>query len=127
MVLGAGIIAFVAVACAFSVWNSAGIWQPASDTVRDYVLVAAERCRRDLRAVRFGLWFAAVETALLVAWLVWTSGRDVLPEISRLSDVWLGLPVAAPSGIVAWLLLLRRRATTELATLEAARRQFDDE
>ncbi len=127
MVLGAGIIAFVAVACAFSVWNSAGIWQPASDTVRDFVLVAAERCRRDLRAVRFGLWFAAVETVLLVAWLVWTSGRDVLPEISRLSDAWLVLPVAAPCGIVAWLLLLRRRARVELAMLEAARRQFDEE
>jgi hypothetical protein len=126
MVLGAGILAFVAVACAFSVWNSAGIWQPASDTVRDFVLVAAERCRRDLRAVRFGLWFAAIETALLVAWLVWTSGRDVLPEISRLSDAWLVLPVAAPCGIVAWLLLLGRRARTELATLEAARRQFDE-
>ena len=110
MVLGAGIIAFVAVACAFSVWNSAGIWQPAGDTVRDFVLIAAERCRRDLRAVRFGLWFAAIETILLVAWLFWTSGRDVLPEISGLSDRWLVLPVAAPCAIVAWLLLLRRRA-----------------
>jgi hypothetical protein len=127
MVLGAGIIAFVAVACAFSIWNSAGIWRPAGDTVRDFVLIAAERSRRDLRAVRFGLWFAAVETILLVAWLVWTSGRDVLPEISRLSDVWLVLPVAAPSGVVAWLLVLRRRARIELATLEAARRQFDEQ
>jgi hypothetical protein len=127
MVLGAGIIAFVAVACAFSVWNSAGIWQPAGDSVRDFVIIAVERCRRDLRAVRFGLWFAAIETSLLVAWLVWTSGRDVLPEISRLSDVWLVLPVAAPSGVVAWLLVLRRRARIELATLEAARRQFDEQ
>jgi hypothetical protein len=127
MVLGAGIIAFVAVACAFSVWNSAGIWQPAGDTVRDFVLIAAERCRRDLRAVRFGLWFAAIETILLVAWLVWTNGRDVLPEISALSDRWLVLPVAAPCAIVAWLLLLRRRARAELATLEAARRQFDED
>ena len=57
----------------------------------------------------------------------WTSGRDVLPEISRLSDVWLVLPVAAPSGIVAWLLVLRRRARIELATLEAASRQFDEQ
>jgi hypothetical protein len=127
MVLGAGIIAFVAVASAFSVWNSAGIWQPAGDSVRDFVLIAVERRRRDLRAVRFGLWFAAVETILLVAWLVWTNGRDVLPEISRLSNTWLVLPSAAPCAIVGWLLLLRHRARTELATLEAARRQFDDE
>ena len=127
MVLGAGIIAFVAVACAFSLWNSAGIWRPAGDSVRDFVFIAVERCRRDLRAVRFGLWFTAIETMLLVAWLVWTSGRDVLPEISRLSGVWLVLPVAAPTSIVAWLLILRRRARVELATLEAARRQFDDE
>ena len=126
MVLGAGIIAFVAVACAFSLWNSAGIWQPASERCAISCVIAAERCRRDLRAVRFGLWFAAIETILLVAWLVWTSGRDVLPELSRLSDVWLVLPVAAPTGIVAWLLLLRRRARIELATLEDARRQFDD-
>jgi hypothetical protein len=127
MVLGTGIIAFVAVACVFSVWNSAGIWRPAGDSVRDFVLIAAERCRRDLRAVRFGLWFAAIEAILLVAWLMWTSGRDVLPEISRLSDVWLVLPIAAPSAVVGWLLLLGRRARTELATLEAARRQFDEE
>jgi hypothetical protein len=127
MVLGAGIIAFVAVASAFSVWNSAGIWQPAGDSVRDFVLIAVERRRRDLRAVRFGLWFAAVETILLVAWLVWTAGRDVLPEISRLSNTWLLLPAAAPCAIVAWLLLLRHRARTELAMLEAARRQLDEE
>ncbi len=90
MVLGAGIITFVAVASGFSIWNAAGVWQPAGDSVRDFVIIAIERRRRDLRAARFGLWFAAVETLLIVAWLVWTSGRDVLPEISRLSNVWAG-------------------------------------
>jgi hypothetical protein len=127
MALGAGIIVFVAVACAFSIWNSAGIWQPAGESVRDFVLLASERCRRDLRAVRFGLWFAAIETALLVAWLLWTSGRNVLPEISRLSDTWLVLPVAVPILIVGWLLLWRRRAQVELEALEALRRTFDSE
>jgi hypothetical protein len=125
MTLGAGIIAFVAVACAFSIWNTAGIWQPAGTSVRDHVLLAAERCRRDLRAVRFGLWFAAIETALLVAWLVWTSGRDVLPEISRLSDAWLILPIAVPLAIVAWLLSWRRRSRSELAALDAVQRGLD--
>ena len=80
MVLGACIIAFVAVASAFSIWNSTGIWQPAGDSVRDFVLLASERCRRDLRGVRFGLWFAAIETALLIGWLAWTSDRDVCPR-----------------------------------------------
>jgi hypothetical protein len=127
MVLGAGIIAFVAVASAFSIWNSAGIWQPAGDSVRDFVLLAAERCRRDLRGVRFGLWFAAVETVLLIGWLAWTSDRDVLPEISRLSNVWLVLPIAAPSAIIVWMLRVKRRAERELAALDAARRQFEDE
>ena len=127
MVLGACIIAFVAVASAFSIWNSAGIWQPAGDSVRDFVLLAAERCRRDLRGVRFGLWFAAVETVLLIGWLAWTSDRDVLPEISRLSNVWLVLPVAAPSAIIVWMLRVKRRAERELAALDAARRQFEDE
>ena len=127
MVLGACIIAFVAVASAFSIWNSAGIWQPAGDSVRDFVLLAAERCRRDLRGVRFGLWFAAVETVLLVGWLAWTSDRDVLPEISRLSNVWLVLPVAAPSAIIVWMLRVKRRAERELAALDAARRQLEDE
>ena len=127
MVLGAGIIAFVAVASAFSVWNSAGVWQPAGDSVRDFVLIAVERCRRDLRAVRFGLWFTVVETILLVGWLAWTNGRDVLPEISRLSGPWIVLPFAAPCAILAWLLLIRHRARAELAMLEAARQQFDEE
>ena len=127
MVLGAFIIAFVAVASAFSIWNSAGIWQPAGDSVRDFVLLASERCRRDLRAVRFGLWFAAVETVLLIGWLAWTSDRDVLPEISRLSNVWLVLPVAAPSAIIVWMLRVKRRAERELAALDAARRQLEDE
>ena len=105
----------------------AGVWQPAGDSVRDFVIIAIERRRRDLRAARFGLWFAAVETLLIVAWLVWTSGRDVLPEISRLSNVWLVLPVAAPCAVVAWLLLLERRARRDLVQLDAARRQFDEE
>ena len=80
MVLGACIIAFVAVASAFSIWNSAGIWQPAGDSVRDFVLLASERCRRDLRAVRFGLWFAAVETVLLIGWL---AGRAIVTSCPR--------------------------------------------
>ena len=72
------------------------------------------------------MWFAAVETILLVGWLAWTSDRDVLHEISRLSNVWLVLPVAAPSAIIVWMLRVKRRAERELAALDAARRQFDD-
>lgn len=127
MVLGGGIVTFVAVASAFSIWNTAGLWRPLGDSVRDFVWLAAERCRRDLRAVRFGLWFAAIETILLLAWIAWTRGSDVLPEISRLSDVWLFLPIAAPSAIVGWLLLLRHRAHAELAVLDSVRRAFDEE
>ena len=92
-----------------------------------FARLATERCCRDLRAVRFGLWFAAIETALLVAWLVWTSGRNVLPEMSQLSDAWLVLPVAVPIVIVGWLLRGRSRARAELAELEAVYRAFDDE
>jgi hypothetical protein len=127
MALGAGIIAFVAIASAFSIWNTAGVWQPSGTSVRDFVIVSIERRRRDLRAARFGLWFAAVETCLLAAWLVWTRGRDVLPELSQLSSGWLVLPIAAPTAIVAWLLLLGRRARRELALLEDAERQLSEE
>jgi hypothetical protein len=127
LVLGGGILVFVAVASAFSIWNTAGVWSPEGESVRDFLEVAVERCRRDLRAVRFGLWFSAVELVLLVAWLAWTSGHDVLPEISRLSDGWLVLPVAAPVAVVAWLLAWRRRARAELAALDEARRALEDE
>jgi hypothetical protein len=95
--------------------------------VRDFTLLAVDRCRGDLRAVRFGLWFAAVETGLLAAWLAWTKGRDVLPELSGLSDVWLVLPIAAPCAVLGWLLLLQRRAHAELAVLDPVRRGFDEE
>jgi len=50
----------------------------------------------------------------------------LLPEISRLSSAWLVLPTAAPCAIVACLPVLRQRAPSELATLEAARWQFDE-
>ncbi len=65
MALGAGIIAFVAVAFGFSIWNTAGVWEPTGASVRDFILLALERCRRDLRAVRFGLWFTAIEDSRL--------------------------------------------------------------
>jgi hypothetical protein len=126
MVLGAGILAFVAVASGFALWNGVGMWRPAGPSVRDFVRLATERCRRDLRAVRFGLWFSGIELVLLVAWLVWTSGRDVLPEISRLPDAWLILPVAAPAAVVGWLLAWRRRARRELAELESIAGALDD-
>jgi hypothetical protein len=51
----------------------------------------------------------------------------VLPEIASLSDLWLVLPIAAPSAIVGWLLLLRHRAHVELAVLDPVRRAFDEE
>jgi len=127
MLLGSGILAFVAIASAFSIWNSAGVWQPSGSSVRDFVIVSIERRRRDLRAVRFGLWFAAIETALLAAWLVWTRGRSVLPELSQLSGEWLVLPIAVPAAVVGWLLFLGRRARRELDTLESARTQFDED
>jgi hypothetical protein len=36
-------------------------------------------------------------------------------------------PVAAPSAIIVWMLRVKRRAERELAALDAARRQLEDE
>jgi hypothetical protein len=91
--------------CRDSVWNSAGIWQPAGDSVRDFVLIAIERRRRDLRAVRFGLWFAAVETILLVAWLL-------LLDVSRRFRLYFLMlaPVScATAASVVWAAFKPRR------------------
>lgn len=125
-VLGGGIIVFVAIACVFSVWNAAGTWQPRGESVRDFVVVAIERCRRDLRASRFGFWFAAIETVLLFGWLAWTRDRDVLPELSRQPDAWLILPVIAPGAVIVMLLMWRRRAMRELTMLERLREDLDE-
>ena len=128
MVLGAGIIAFVAVACAFSAveqrWHLAAGRRLGARLRADRESSAADgicgRCASACGSPRS-------KRLLLVAWLVWTSGRDVLPEISRLPDAWLVLPVAAPVGVVAWLLLFETPGAWRTAALEAARRQFEGE
>ena len=55
---------------AFSVWNWRILWQSDMKSVAEYASVYESRCIAMLRAVRFGLWFLAVQAAISVPWLV---------------------------------------------------------
>ena len=110
MVLGAGIIAFVAVACAFSIWNSAGIWQPAGESVRDFVLARRRTlpprpARGPLRPLVCGHRNGPARRVARLDQRTRRAARDQ-PAVGRLA----GAAGRGAVGIVAWLLLLRRRA-----------------
>lgn len=127
LLLAGGIIVLVIVAMGFAIWNSRGAWRPLGASVHDFIELGIERCRRDLRAVRFGLWVSVVELILLLAWVAWNQDPDVLPEVSRRSRMWLIAPVLAPLGVWAWLLRWRVSAQRELRALERTKRSLADQ
>jgi len=125
LALSGGIVALVAVAFGFDLWNRLGAWRPIGESVRDFAALGAERCRRELRAIMFGWWFMAVEILLLLGWIAWARSENPLPELTGLRGGWM-LPPLVVAAISAWLVWLGRRARTELAALEQILAALDD-
>jgi hypothetical protein len=89
----AAALAHTAVVLVFTFWNRRGIWRPLGATTREYLRLAAERCRRRARTARFTALLLSIEAAAMLAWLA--AG-------GRLSPPWV-LATGAVVVLVWWV------------------------
>lgn len=120
--LAAGAILGVALLHSAVIWgftlrNRAGVWSPLGQTMRDYLVLARERCGRERRAARFTLWLLAVEGVLLAVWLL---VRD--PAVRRPPPfaLWWVPSAVVVAGAVIWAIWVDRRARRRLVRLDHA-------
>src|SRR5262249_56303677 len=81
IVWAAAVVGFLAAAIAFAVGNRRGVFAPSSETVREFLAIAEERCERRLQAARFAVRLLVAELGFLVPWGVWEILHD--PARSR--------------------------------------------
>ncbi len=119
-VLGVAVLHSVVV-WGFTVRNRAGIWSPLGQTMRDYLALASERCRRERSAARFVLWLLAVEGVLLAVWIL---VRD--PALRRPPQfaLWWVPSAVVVIGVVVWAIWIDRRARHRLERLDQAASQL---
>ena len=120
-----GTAVLIAAALAFSLWNRRGIWAPATESTLTFVELSLERQRRKLAALRFCLWFLAVELAFLVPWSVWAL-------LSRPAEPWrwlfaFGWMIGMSALLLAWWAWYKRKTLRETAEWEELRRALDEE
>jgi cation transport ATPase len=106
-------------ATAFSIWNWQGLWKANVQSVADFERDYETRCLASLRAVRVGMAFLVVQTAIAFPWLAW----------DYLTGQLAGSRFAGASALLACLVAVftlhfrryRRRAQRELEQLRATR------
>lgn len=121
----AGTAVLIAVALVFSLWSRRGIWAPATESTLTFVELSLERQRRKLVALRFCLWFLALELAFLIPWSVWAL-------LAKPSEPWRWLFAFGWMGgfsilLLAWWAWYRRKTLRETAEWEELRRVLDGE
>lgn len=124
--LSAGTILGVAILHSAVIWgftlrNRAGIWSPLGATMRDYLVLARERCRRERRAARFTLWLLAVEGILLTVWVL---VRDTAVRRPPPFALWWVPSAVVVVGAVIWPVWVDRRAHGRLERLDRAADQL---
>lgn len=120
-----GTAVLIALALGFSLWNRRGIWAPATESTLTFVELSLERQRRKLAALRFCLWFLAVELAFLVPWSVWA----LLAKSSALWQ-WLfafGWMAGFSILVLVWSAWYRKKTLRETAEWEELRRALSAE
>lgn len=112
---GVAVWAFTLTAWAFSFWHRKRAWAPADESVRRFLAMSRQYCRRDLRAVRFGIGLIAAEVASVAAWYAWwlTGGGDGEIGTTTLALAAVLLLLVA-SVLAGWLLHVQRRADERL-------------
>lgn len=106
-------------ATAFSLWNWRGLWKANVQSVADFERNYETRCLASLRAVRFGMVFLVVQTAIAFPWLAWDyATKQVAGPRFAAASALLGCLVAA---FVLYFRRCRRRAQRELEQLRATR------
>ena len=104
------------VSAGFAIWNHSGIWRALSHSNAAFLDLSRERCLRDLRAVRYGHWFLAVQLAIIVSWFSLDFALHRMPL--RAYFFGCGLAIVIAIGYLQWFSHRERRTRGDLAQLE---------
>jgi hypothetical protein len=108
-------------AVGFAIWNQAGTWKALSESNAAFLDLSRLRCRRELRAVRLGKWFLALQLAIVTVWLSWDFATHRLPMRPFLFGIGVTILVAAAT--LKWFAIRTRRSLRDLSRLD----HFEDQ
>ncbi len=121
-ILWAAVIwAGIFIGAGFSIWNASGTWKSMSQSNAAFLDLSHRRCLRELRAIRLGRWFLAVQLAIVAAWLSWDFVRHRLP----LRPYFFGgvVTILLAAAYLEWFAHRERRGLRGLARLD----QFEEQ
>jgi hypothetical protein len=108
-------------AAGFAVWNTSGTWKALSQSNAAFLDLSRQRCFRELRALRLGRWFLAVQSAIVTAWLSWDYAIRRLPMRPYFFGGAVTILLAA--AYLEWFAARERRSRRALVRLD----QFEDQ
>jgi hypothetical protein len=103
-------------ASAFVIQNSAGTWKSLSESHAAFLDLSRKRCLRELRALRFGRWFLALQLSIVTVWL----SVDFAVHRLSMGRYFFGgaLTIAMAAGYLEWFTFRERRTRRDLARLD---------
>jgi hypothetical protein len=103
-------------ATGFKIRNKAGTWRALQQSNAAFLDLSRRRCLGELRAIRIGRWFLAVQLAIVAPWLSWDFAIHRLPLGPYLFGMAITILLAA--GYLAWFGARERRISRELQQLD---------
>jgi drug/metabolite transporter (DMT)-like permease len=103
-------------AAGFAVWNKAGTWKALPQSNAAFLDLSRRRCMRELRALRIGRWFVAVQLAIVAAWLSWDYAIHRLPM--RPYFFAGGVTILLATAYLEWFAARERRSLRALGRLD---------
>jgi Kef-type K+ transport system membrane component KefB len=116
----------VTVSWAFALWNRRGTWRPVAEHTRAYLELSFERCRRQLRAVRFVLAMVLVQFPLLALWVAARASAAPGGAHGRRALLANGFLLLLLAGYLGWAIWFRGRTRREIKWLEQACRRLEN-
>lgn len=103
-------------AAGFAVWNKAGTWKAMSQSNAAFLGLSRQRCLRELRALRIGRWFLAVQLAIVAAWLSW----DYAIRRLQMRPYFFGgaVTILLAAAYLEWFAARERRSLLDLGRLD---------
>jgi hypothetical protein len=103
-------------AAGFAVWNKAGTWKALSQSNAAFLDLSRQRFLRELRAMRIGRWFLAVQLAIGTGWLSWDYAIRRLPMRPYFFGV--GVTIVLAAAYLEWFAARERRSLRDLGRLD---------
>jgi hypothetical protein len=103
-------------AAGFAVWNTSGTWKALSQSNSAFLDLSRRRCLRELRAIRLGRWFLAVQSVIVTVWLSWDYAIRRLP----MGPYFFGgaVTILLAAAYLEWFAARERRSLRDLGRLD---------